>query len=151
MGAYFLRSASAPFVEHQMSHVFNSIADHEQPLRPLEEQAKSFTRREFCLLEKMSSSTYYKLKQMGLGPQEVRFPGMAFARITPQARREWHEKIEAWHKSKEARVEEQRRSAATSAAGKAAAASPLHVSKRGPRTVKRARMTAKEKSPPVDS
>jgi hypothetical protein len=93
------------------------------------EQARSLTRAEFCALERMSLSTYHKLKRAGLGPDEIKFPGMAFVRITAEARREWHERIEAWRKSHAAALEGQRRSALASKAGKIAAASPLHVSK----------------------
>jgi hypothetical protein len=94
------------------------------------EQVRALTRAEFCALERMSLSTFHKLKRAGLGPDEVHFPGMAFVRITAEARREWHERIEAWRKSKAAELEEQRRSALASRAGKKAAASPLHISKR---------------------
>jgi hypothetical protein len=94
------------------------------------EQVRALTRAEFCALERMSLSTFHKLKRAGLGPDEVHFPGMAFVRITAEARREWHTRIEQWRKSQAAQLEEQRRSASASRAGKKAAASPLHISKR---------------------
>lgn len=94
------------------------------------EQVRALTRAEFCALERMSLSTYHKLKRAGLGPDEIHFPGMSFVRITAEARREWHARIEQWRKSQAAQLEEQRRSAVARAAGKKAIESPLHVSKR---------------------
>ena len=90
-------------------------------------EARALTRQEFCALERMSLSTYHKIKRAGHGPDEVKFPHMAFVRITPAARREWHERIEEYRKSKAAELEDQRRSRLASAAGKKAAASPRHV------------------------
>jgi hypothetical protein len=95
----------------------------------LSEQARALTRAEFCALERMSLSTYHKLKRSGRGPHEIKFSGMAFVRITAEARREWHARIEEYRQSEAAQVEEQRRSAFATNAGKKAAASPLHISK----------------------
>ncbi|SDJ18198.1 MULTISPECIES: hypothetical protein [Bradyrhizobium] len=95
-----------------------------------DQQPRSMTRKQFCELENMSLSTFHKLKRAGNGPAETHFPGMTFARITPEARREWHAKIEEQRKSEAAKLEAQRRSAFAENAGRNAAASPLHVSKR---------------------
>jgi hypothetical protein len=51
---------------------------------------------------------------------------MSYAVVTPKARREWHERMEEYSKSEEAKLEAQRRTDLA----KRAAASPLHVSKR---------------------
>src|SRR5688500_3982935 len=48
----------------------------------LEDRARSLTRQEFCAIERMSLTTYAKLQKAGLGPDEVRFPGLSFVRIT---------------------------------------------------------------------
>jgi hypothetical protein len=48
---------------------------------------RSLTIPEFCALEQISESSYYKLKAAGLGPQEYRFHSIV--RITPQARLDW--------------------------------------------------------------
>ena len=106
---------------------------------PRDEQARSLTRQEFCALERMSLSTYHKLKRAGFGPDEVKFPGMAFVRITSEARHEWHGRNEAYRKSQAAVLEDQRRSALASVAGKKAAASPLHVSKKAKASPRRAK------------
>jgi hypothetical protein len=95
-----------------------------------DEQARTLTRQEFCALERMSLSTYAKLRRLGQGPDEVRFPGMAFTRITPQARAEWHARIEEWRESKAAELEKERRSAIAKRAGDLAAKSKAHISKR---------------------
>jgi hypothetical protein len=91
---------------------------------------RAYTVREFCVLERMSHTTFHKLQKAGLGPAVLRFPGMAFVRITAAARREWHARIAALAQEQDAQLEKQRRSALKSRAGKAAAASPAHVSKR---------------------
>jgi hypothetical protein len=95
-----------------------------------DQQSRSMTRKQFCELENMSLSTFHKLKRAGNGPEEEHFPGMTFARITPEARREWHQRMEEWRKSDAAKLEQQRRIAVARAAGKKATESPLHVSKR---------------------
>jgi hypothetical protein len=96
---------------------------------PSGNEEPSYTLGEFCEIERMSRSTYHKIKRAGRGPSETRVPGMTLIRITAAARREWHAKIEAWGHDQEAALEAQRRSEAASRAGKLAAASPLHVSK----------------------
>jgi len=103
--------------------------DNLEPSR--EEQARSLSRQEFCALERMSLSTYAKLQRKGLGPAELRFPGLVFATITPEARREWRARFEEYSRSKAAKLEDERRRALASKAGRLAAKSPLHVSKAG--------------------
>ncbi len=94
------------------------------------EAERSLTRAEFCKLENFSLSTYHKIQNLGCGPDEVRIPGLALVRITAEARRKWHEKMEKLTKADAANIEAQRRSTLASMAGRAAAASPLHYSKR---------------------
>jgi hypothetical protein len=100
------------------------------------EEERSLTVAEFCALERMSPTTYFKLKKAGLGPQEVRFPGMNFIRITAEARREWHSCIEQSRKDQAADLERKRRSAQASRAGKRSAASANHISKQRQRAGK---------------
>jgi hypothetical protein len=97
---------------------------------------RSMSRAEFCEAEKISLSTYFKMKKAGHGPAEKHFPGMALVRITAKARDEWHKNIEAWNKSKAARLENQRRTLQATLAGELAAMSPLHVSKRNKKPAK---------------
>jgi hypothetical protein len=104
-----------------------------------DDQSRSLTRQEFCLLEHMSLSTYHKLQRAGLGPDEIKFPGLAFVRITAEARREWHAKIEAQRKTQAAKLEDQRRREIARKAGQKAARSPLHVSNRNKKPVARRR------------
>jgi hypothetical protein len=92
---------------------------------------RSLTRRQFCEAENISLSTYHKLKRAGLGPVETCFKGMGLARITAMARRKWHADNEKWNSTKEAELEKQRRIANASLAGREAAKSERHVSKRG--------------------
>jgi hypothetical protein len=91
---------------------------------------RSLTRKQFCAAENISLSTYAKLKRLGHGPDETHFPRMALVRISAEARRRWHAENEKWNKTKEADLENQRRVDNSRAAGKKAAKSPDHVSKR---------------------
>jgi hypothetical protein len=85
---------------------------------------------EFCAAENISAASYYKMRRLGVGPREERVPGTAIIRITPEARRAWHALLAEMRQSRDAELEERRRSAHATQAGKMAAASPLHVSKR---------------------
>ncbi|HEV7982423.1 MAG TPA: hypothetical protein VGP86_05960 [Xanthobacteraceae bacterium] len=96
-----------------------------------ERPERALTIGDFCAAEHVSVATYYKMRRLGVGPCEERIPGTAIIRITPEARRAWHERLAEMRQSGEAKIEERRRSAHAAHAGKMAAASPLHVSKRG--------------------
>ena len=89
----------------------------------------SLTPSEFRYLERMSPSKYHELKKKGLGPEEIDIDGMK--RITPQSRERWHQLMTERARSETALLEAERRRAQTVEAGKIAAASALHVSKRG--------------------
>jgi hypothetical protein len=86
---------------------------------------RSLTIAEFCALERISKAAYYGLRGRGLRP-----PGTSIVRITAQARREWHARIGEAQKSQAAELEVARRSAQAAEAGRIAAQSPAHVSKR---------------------
>jgi hypothetical protein len=91
---------------------------------------RPLTRKQFCVAENISLSTYAKLRRLGRGPKETHYPGMNLVRISPEARQKWHSENEKWNKSKAADLEQARRIALASAAGKKAAKSERHVSKR---------------------
>jgi hypothetical protein len=93
-------------------------------------ERRSQTRAEFCLAEHLSKSTYHALRKRGLGPEELVVPGLKIIRITPEARDAWHTKMAELAKGEAARIEAERRRELASIAGRAAAASPLHISKR---------------------
>jgi hypothetical protein len=99
-----------------------SIAD-ERPERAL-------TIREFCEAENISTASYFKMRRLGVGPREERVPNTTIIRISPEARRAWHARLAEMHQSRDADLQARRRSAQATRAGKMAAASPLHVSKR---------------------
>jgi hypothetical protein len=89
------------------------------------EPSKSIS--EFCLLEKMSKPKFHDLVSKGLGPVLIREGNLV--RIV-ESRRSWHQRM-LWHAEQQAALREQaRRREQASAAGKIAARSPLHVSKR---------------------
>jgi hypothetical protein len=62
----------------------DSAADHRE---------HALTIRQFCILENVAVATYYKMRRLGHGPDEMRIPGTALVRITQQARRDWHARI----------------------------------------------------------
>jgi hypothetical protein len=101
--------------------VEDTTADHRE---------RALTIRQFCILENIAVATYYKMRRLGYGPDEMRVPGTALVRITQRARHDWHARIEQLGKSEGAELEAARRRAQTAAAGKRAAESPLHVSQR---------------------
>jgi hypothetical protein len=94
----------------------------------------SETISEFCLAERFSKSFYYGLKKRGLGPEEFEVPGTRVKRITPEAHTAWRERMAALAKSETAQLEAKRRRELATIAGRIAAASPRHVSRRGPRS-----------------
>ena len=99
----------------------------EQAIAPLE---CSLTIEQFAKAEGFSPGTYYKLRALGMGPDELRVAGTKIVRVTQKARAEWHARLQAYAKSEAGRLEEARRSELSRAAGKLAAQSPVHISKR---------------------
>jgi hypothetical protein len=95
-----------------------------------EERALSIA--QFCYAENISKATFYKLKRQGLAPELTYVPvqGMTLIRISPAARRKWHAKLKALQFSRAGALEAARRSAQCTEAGRIAAASPAHVSRR---------------------
>lgn len=55
----------------------------------------SLTIAEFCAAERMSRPFYFKLRQRGKGPRELREG--RFVRITPEAHAEWRRQRTAQH------------------------------------------------------
>jgi hypothetical protein len=92
---------------------------------------KPLTRKQFCDVENISLSTYAKLQRLGVGPRETHFPKMNLVRISPEARQKWRVDREKRNQTEAATIEQARRVILASAAGKKAAESPTHVSKRG--------------------
>lgn len=83
---------------------------------------------QFAETVQICEATYFNLKRQGLGPEETRFGNVV--RISPDALREWRARMRELQATKAARTEAERRAAHSRAAGKLAAASPLHVSNR---------------------
>jgi hypothetical protein len=107
----------------------------------MSEIKRSLTVGEFCLVERFSKTAYYGLKSRGLAPDEFEIPGTRIKRITPEAHAAWRERMAALAQSEAAQLEAERRRAQAVAAGRIAAASPLHVSKRQkPRHQRRVRL-----------
>jgi hypothetical protein len=105
------------------------------PNTKLDDFDRSFTIPEFCKAEGISEPTYYKLKREGLHPDELRY--FSVVRITPQARREWHERMTVFKERRAAKLEAQRRTAHAKSISQKSIASPNHVSKQGKRAKKK--------------
>lgn len=97
---------------------------------------RGYTILEFCAVERFSPPTYFKLRNMGFGPEEIVIPGTKLVRITADARRAWHARMHKLAQTKAAKLERERRSRQSIAAGKSAAASPKHNTKRKAEGVK---------------
>jgi hypothetical protein len=94
------------------------------------EDERSFTINQFCALENISRATFFKLGRRRLGPELLRVPGTNVVRITGDARRRWHQRLADLSQQEAATLEHHRRVALASRAGRAAAMSPRHISKR---------------------
>jgi hypothetical protein len=101
----------------------------------LSSEERSLTIEQFCFLESIGKNTFYKMKKRGTAPEIYYVPvGTArLPRISAQAHRDWRAKLKALRLSEADELLAQRKQAQTSAAGKLAAASPLHVSNRNRR------------------
>ena len=88
---------------------------------------RSLSQKQFCWVENISLAKYFELKKRGLGPAITDIDGVQ--RITPEAREEWRARMAERAKSEAARLEAERRRELAVSAGRAAAQSPLHVSK----------------------
>jgi len=89
---------------------------------------RSLTQQEFCWVERISRAKYFDLKKLGLNPDEIDIDGLI--RITPKAREAWHARMAELARGEAARLEAERRRALAVAAGRAAAQSPNHASRR---------------------
>ena len=84
---------------------------------------------EFCDIEGISRSTYFKMRRLGFGPDETRVPGTKIVRITPETHRKWRARMQALAHEEAAKLEAQRRRTQAAVAGKLSA---LHASARKP-------------------
>jgi hypothetical protein len=104
----------------------------------------------FCDSEGMSRAFFYALKRRGMAPQltEIVMPGepginrgrgLRLVRISAESRRAWRERIAQARASEAAELEVARAREQRVAAGKLAAASPTHISKRARHVQRRRR------------
>jgi hypothetical protein len=93
-----------------------------------DDDGRSLSIGQFCQAEGFSLSTYFKLRQRGLGPEETRPLGCKIIRISPEAHAAWRERMSSRHRAQQRELERRRAQAAE--AGRAAARSPRHVSRR---------------------
>jgi hypothetical protein len=91
---------------------------------------RSRTISEFCGIEHLSLTSYYTLKKHNLGPDELRAPGLKIVRVTAEAHAAWRERMAQLAASKDAALETERRREFARIAGKRAAESADHVSRR---------------------
>ena len=95
-----------------------------------QDTGRSQTIREFCDGERISVSSFYEMQRRGLGPELLEVPGTKIGRITPEAHAAWRARMAALAQSEAAQLESERRRAQAVMAGRAAAKSPLHASRR---------------------
>lgn len=89
---------------------------------------------DFRRVEALSKASFYKLERLGLSPRTYRVPGTKIVRIV-ETHNSWRERIAALSALKAAELETARRRELAKVAGKRAAASPDHVSRRRKRPV----------------
>ena len=97
-------------------------------LNDVAHEERAMTIADFCYRENLSRSLYYKLKRVGLGPEETRI--LNLVRISPEARAKWHAILAERRQSAAAALESERKRVQTAQAGRLAAQSPKHVSRR---------------------
>jgi hypothetical protein len=91
---------------------------------------RSYNIKDFCASEQISVPTYGKLRDLGLGPKEMRSPPLTIVRISHAERLEWQNKRRS-PTSDEAKAIQQvidQMRAKARKGGQAAAASPKHIS-----------------------
>jgi len=97
------------------------------------------TLAEFLAQKRISKASYYGLKKRGLGPDETTYPGTRVIRISAAAEQAWDERMADLARSEGAQLEIERRRAQAAEAGRIAARSPSHVSRRKLQSQRRAR------------
>jgi hypothetical protein len=97
------------------------------------------TLSEFLAHKHISKALYYSLKKRGLGPDETTYPGSRVVRISAAAERAWDERMAQLAQTEAAKLEAERRREIAATAGRIAAQSPRHVSRRGSRLAPRQR------------
>ena len=78
---------------------------------------RSLTIKQFCELEQLSPSTFYKMRRDGYAPEELRVPNSEVVRFTPEAILAWRERMIKLGQTEQAELERQRRVAQRRAAG----------------------------------
>ena len=107
----------------------NDLVEHPETMPPSPAPLPpSLTIPEFCAGEQISEATYHKLRRDGLGPREMRYPGLKVVRISIAARDAWREMMEnpTPKMKKQIDAEHKARSDRLCAAGKRGAASTNH-------------------------
>lgn len=99
------------------------------------DDVRNLTIAEFCKVEHISKFSFYKMKKEGLAPQVLEIYNIK--RITPEARAKWHAMLMRRQQQKAGKLEAQRRVKLAQQAGRIAAASPRHQSKRKVRNAER--------------
>lgn len=89
----------------------------EERQRSRNQDQASKTIQQFCELEGLSPSSYYKMRRDGYGPDEIRVPGTEIIRITPEAHRAWRERMAKLSQSQASDLERKRRASQRRAAG----------------------------------
>jgi hypothetical protein len=100
----------------------------------------SETIAQWCAIERMSKTAFYDLRRTSpeLAPKIIEIPGTRIVRVI-ESHESWRSRVAEAMQTKTARLATARRRELAIVAGKAAAASPLHVSRRGSHSAPAAR------------
>jgi hypothetical protein len=99
---------------------------------PENQVAKGETITEWCATESISKASFYALP-LKLRPETYEIPGTRIKRVV-ESHESWRARVAASMQTKVARLEAERRRELAAVAGRIAAASPRHISKRGARS-----------------
>jgi len=105
--------------------------------QPIDE-SRALSITDFCYVEGISTYAYKDLRKRDLIPKETRIPGSQIVRISPQARRDWHARLEQADAQKQIERDRERRTEIAQRAGKLAVQSFKHP-RTGAKPVKRGR------------
>ena len=87
---------------------------------------RSLSIADFCVVEDMGEVKYFKMRNLGFGPDEMRTPGSNQVRISPEARTRWHKKLEKLANSPQVKRDKRKLVERGRNAGKAAVQSSRH-------------------------
>jgi hypothetical protein len=112
---------------HRRSEIAAVQRGFSEMIMPINE---SMPFRRWIRAKGFSLSTGYKMKNAGLAPKLLEVPGIRTSVVTPEADAEWEARMSELAQGEAAQLEVARRKAQAAEAGRIAAMSPRHHSRR---------------------